>query len=50
MVNVWVAEQGFPLESKDDDIVDLVESFEPAANAILAKVDVDEILHARLDP
>ena len=44
-----MAEQGFPLESKDDDIVDLVESFKLAANAILAKVDVDEILHARLD-
>jgi hypothetical protein len=34
----------------DDDIVDLIESFEPAANAILPKVDVDEILHANLDP
>jgi hypothetical protein len=42
-----VVEQAFPLESKDDDIVDLVESFEPV---ILAKLDVDEILHARLDP
>ena len=45
-----MVEQGFWLESKDDDIIDLVESFEPAANAILAKVDVDEIVHARLDP
>jgi len=45
-----VAEQGFPPESKDDDIVDLVKSFEPAANAVLAKVDEDEILHACLDP
>ena len=38
------------MESKDDDIVDLVESFKPDTNAILAKVDVDEILHARLNP
>jgi len=36
-----VVEQGFWLESKDDDIIDLVESFEPVANAVLAKVDVD---------
>ena len=49
-VNVQVAAWGFPLESKDDDIVDLVKSFEPTANAVLAKVDVDEIMHARLDP
>jgi len=48
-VNVQVMERGFPLESKDDDIVDLAESFELAANAVLAKVDVDDILHARLD-
>jgi hypothetical protein len=50
VVNIRVAEQGFPLESKDNDIVNLVKSFEPITNAILAKVDVDEILHARLDP
>ena len=50
MVNVRVVDQGFPLKSKDDDIVDLVKSFEPTANAVLAKVDVDEIMHARLDP
>jgi hypothetical protein len=35
---------------KDDDIVDLIQSFEPAANALSAKVDVDEILHACLNP
>ena len=40
-VNVWVVELGFVLESKDDDIIDLVESFEPTANAVLGKVDVD---------
>ena len=49
-VNVRVAEQVFPLGSTDDDIVDLIESFKPAANVILPKVDVDEILHANLDP
>jgi hypothetical protein len=45
-----VAEQGFPSGSTDDDISDLIKSFEPAANAILPKEDVDEILHANLDP
>jgi hypothetical protein len=45
-----VAERGFPLHSTDDDITDLIESFEPAANAILPKVDVNEFLHANLDP
>jgi hypothetical protein len=49
-VNVQVVEQGFPPGSKDDDIDDLIESFKPAANVILAKVDMDEILHACLDP
>ena len=50
VVNVRVAEQGFLMESKDDIIIDLVKSFKMAANAVLAKVDVDEVLHARLDP
>ena len=45
-----MVEQGFLLELKDDDIVDLVESFEQAANVVLAKVDMDEIMHACLDP
>ena len=49
-MNVRVAEQCFSLESKDDDIIDLAESFESTANAVLAKVDVDEILHALLNP
>ena len=49
-VNVRVAEQSFLPELKDDDIINLVESFEPATNAILSKVDMDEILHACLDP
>jgi hypothetical protein len=34
----------------DDDIADLIESFEPAANAVLSKVDVELILHANLNP
>jgi hypothetical protein len=28
----------------------LIESFEPATNAVLPKVDVELILHANLDP
>ena len=50
MVNLEVAEQGFSPRSTDDDIVYLIESFEPATNTILLKVDVDKILHANLDP
>ena len=50
MVNVQVANQGFLSGSMDDDIADLIESFEPAANTVLPKVDVDEILYANLYP
>ena len=50
MVNLGVAEQGFSPCSTDDDTAYLIESFEPATNDILAKVDMDEILHANLDP
>jgi hypothetical protein len=49
-VNIWVVEQGFPPGSTNDEIANLIESFEPAANTVLPKVDVDEILHANLDP
>ena len=49
-MNVWVAEQGFLLGSRDDDIADLIESFDPATNIVLPKVDVELILHANLDP
>jgi hypothetical protein len=45
-----VVEQGFPPGSMDDDIADLIESFEPAANAVLSKVDVELIFYANLDP
>ena len=50
VVNLGVAKQGFPPHSTDDDIADLIESFEPAINVVLPKVDVDEILHGNLDP
>ena len=44
--NLFTAkEQGFLPGSKDDDINDLIKSFELATNVVLAKVDVDEILH-----
>ena len=49
-MNLEVAEQGFPPCSTDNDIADLIESFEPVANAILPKMVMDEILHANLDP
>ena len=48
-MNLGVAEQGFPLRSTDDDIADLIESFETVANVVKPKVDVDEILHDNLD-
>ena len=49
-MNVWEVEQGFPLGSTNEAIVDLMESFKSATNTILPKVYVDEILHANLDP
>ena len=49
-MNLRVAEQGFLPCSTDGDIAYLIESFEPANNVVLPKVDVDEILHANLDP
>ena len=49
-MNVWVVEQGFSLGSTDDDITNLIESFKPATNAVLPKVDMELILHANLDP
>jgi hypothetical protein len=44
-----VAEQGFSSVSKDDDIDDLVERFEPTTNTVLVKVDMELILHDSLD-
>ena len=49
-MNLEVVEQGYSPCLMDDDIIDLIKSFEPTANAILLKVDMDEILHANLDP
>ena len=49
-MNVWVVEQGFPLGSDDNEIDDLVESLQPAANGILVKLNVEQLLHAHLDP
>ena len=50
MVKVQVVQQAFPPALEDEDYIDdLFKCFEPAANAILAKVNMDEILHDRLD-
>jgi hypothetical protein len=50
VVKVWVVQQAFPLAPKDKDYIDdLFKCVEPATNAVLAKVKVDEILHDRLD-
>jgi hypothetical protein len=50
VVNLKVAEQGFPPRSTNDDIADLIQSFKPTTKVVLLKVDVDKILHANLDP
>ena len=43
--------QAFPLAPDDQDFIDdLFARVEPIANAILVKVNMDEILHACLDP
>jgi hypothetical protein len=49
-VNVRVVEQGFPLRSDDNEIDDLIEGLWLAANGILVKLNVEQILHACLDP
>jgi hypothetical protein len=49
-VNVRVVEQGFPPGSDNNEINDLIESLRPVANGILAKLNVRQILHGRLDP
>ena len=49
-MNVQVVEQGFPSASDDNEIDDLIDSLRPAANGILAKLNVEQILHTRLDP
>ena len=50
VVKVWVVQQAFPPTPEDKDYIDdLFKRVESAANAILAKVNMDEILHDRLD-
>ena len=50
-VQVLVVHQAFLLVPDDQDFIDdLFVSVELATNIILAKVNVDEILHACLDP
>ena len=49
-MNVQVVEQGFPPGSDDNEIDDLIESLRPATNGILVKLNVEQILHAYLDP
>jgi hypothetical protein len=49
-VKVLAVQQAFPLPPDDKDYMDdLLECVEPATNVVLAKVNVDEILHPRLD-
>ena len=50
MVKVWKVQHTFPPALEDKDYIDdLFKHVEPAANAVLAKVNVDEILHTCLD-
>jgi hypothetical protein len=50
VVKVRVVHQAFPLASEDEDYIDdLFKRVEPAANAVLAKVNVDKIRHDCLD-
>ena len=49
-MKVLVVQQAFWLPPDDEDYMDdLFEHVEPTANAILAKVNVDEILHDHLN-
>ena len=49
-MKVWVVQQAFPPTPEDGDYIDdLFKRVESATNAVLAKVNVDEILHDRLD-
>ena len=49
MVKVRVVQHAFPPTPEDEDYIDdLFKRVESAANAILAKVNMDEILHDRL--
>jgi hypothetical protein len=51
VVKVLVVQQAFlPRLGEEDDMDDLFMSLEPTTNVVLGKVNVDEILHAHLDP
>ena len=45
-----MVEQGFSSGSDDNEIDNLIESLELATNAILAKLNMEQILHAHLNP
>jgi hypothetical protein len=50
VVKVWVVQQAFPPTQEDKDYIDdLFKRVELATNPVLAKVNVDEILHDHLD-
>ena len=50
VVKVHVVQQAFPSAPEDEDYIDdLFKRVESATNAILAKVNEDEILHDRLN-
>ena len=50
MVKVMVAQQAFPPAPEDEDYIDdLFKRVKPATNTVLAKVNMDEILHDLLD-
>ena len=47
---VQVVQQAFPLTPEDEDYIDdLFKRVDPAANVVLVKVDMEEIMHDRLD-
>jgi hypothetical protein len=49
-VKVLAVQQAFPPPPDDEDYMDdLFKRVEPTANAVLAKANMDEILHTRLD-
>jgi hypothetical protein len=45
-----VVVQGFSSGSNDNGIDGLIKSLRPTANDILVKLNVEQILHAHLDP
>ena len=45
-----MVEQGFSSGSDDNEIDNLIESLELATNAFFAKLNVEQILHTRLNP